>query len=45
MVPETAVMCTAASLSATEVIVAIDALTMFRVAREVRMTAVFFSPS
>ena len=45
MVPETAKTCTAASLPATEVIVANEALTEPNVAREVRKTAVFFSKS
>ena len=41
MVPETAVTCTAASLPAMDVIVAIDDLTMFSVAKLVRKTEVF----
>ena len=45
MVPETAVTCTAASLPATDMMVANEALTKSIVAREVRKTAVFFSKS
>jgi len=43
MVPEIAVTCTAVSLPAIDVIVAIDARTVFSVARFVRKIAVLFS--
>jgi hypothetical protein len=45
MVPETAMTCTAASLPATDVIAANEALTKFNVSKEVRKTAVFLSKS
>jgi hypothetical protein len=45
IVPETAETCTTASLAAKHVIEAKEALTKSTVAREVRITAVFFSES